>query len=244
MLVKASEEAMAVREIEDGVDSNNSREINSIHLKQQHFVLVHGIGGGGWCWYKIKCLMENSGYKVSCIDLKSSGIDQSDADSILTFDDYNKPVIDFMSALPDNEQVILVGHSAGGLSITQACHKFANKVSLAVYVAATMLKFGYSTDEDLKDDSTLAAMLLRPGPLLALTRAQFIENVEVEKVPRVYIKTRQDNVVKPKQQEAMINRWPPGSVYELDSDHSPFFSTPFILFGLLVKAATFHVGCN
>lgn len=96
----------------------------------------------------------------------------------------------------------------------------------------------------MHQDSTLAAMLLRPGPLLALTRAQFIENVEVEKVPRVYIKTRQDNVVKPKQQEAMINRWPPGSVYELDSDHSPFFSTPFILFGLLVKAATFHVGCN
>lgn len=287
MLVKASEEAMAVREIEEGVDSN-SREINSIPLKQ-HFVLVHGIGGGGWCWYKIRCLMENSGYKVSCIDLKSSGIDQSDADSILTFDDYNKPLIDFISALPDNEQVILVGHSAGGLSITQACHKFANKVRLAVYVAATMLKFGYSTDEDLKDgvpdlsefgdvyelgfglgqdkpptsalikkelqrkiiyplspheDSTLAAMLLRPGPLLALTSAQFRENIEVEKVPRVYIRTRQDNVVKPKQQEAMINRWPPGSVYELDSDHSPFFSTPFLLFGLLVKAATFDVGCN
>lgn len=222
MLVKASEEAMAVREIEEGVDSN-SREINSIPLKQ-HFVLVHGIGGGGWCWYKIRCLMENSGYKVSCIDLKSSGIDQSDADSILTFDDYNKPLIDFISALPDNEQVILVGHSAGGLSITQACHKFANKVRLAVYVAATMLKFGYSTDEDLKDgvpdlsefgdvyelgfglgqdkpptsalikkelqrkiiyplspheDSTLAAMLLRPGPLLALTSAQFSEKTVV-----------------------------------------------------------------
>ena len=46
-----------------------------------------------------------------------------------------------------------MGHSAGGLSITQACHKFANKVSLAVYVAATMLKSGYSTDEDLKDVS-------------------------------------------------------------------------------------------
>ncbi|CAJ2641751.1 unnamed protein product [Trifolium pratense] len=140
---------MVVREIEEGVDSN-SREINTIPLKQ-HFVLVHGISGGSWCWYKIRCLMENSGYKVSCIDLKSGGIDQSDADSILTFDDYNKPLIDFLSSLPDNEQVILVGHSAGGLSITQACHKFPNKVSLAVYVAATMLKFGYTTDEDLKD---------------------------------------------------------------------------------------------
>ena len=87
-------------------------------------------------------------------------------------------------------------------------------------------------------------MLLRPGPLLALTGAQFIDDGEVEKVPRVYIRTRHDNVVKPEQQEAMIKKWPPSTVYELDSDHSPFFSTPFLLFGLLVKAAAFDVGCN
>lgn len=49
------------------------------------------------------------------------------------------------------DQVILVGHSAGGLSVTQATHKFSKKIRLAVYVAATMLKLGYSTDEDLKD---------------------------------------------------------------------------------------------
>lgn len=90
----------------------------------------------------------------------------------------------------------------------------------------------------------MASMLLRPGPLLALTSARFIEDGEVEKVPRVYIRTRHDNMVKPKQQESMIKRWPPLSVYELDSDHSPLVSTPFLLFGLLVKAATFDVGCN
>lgn len=73
-----------------------------------HFVLVHGIGGGSWCWYKIRCLMENSGYKVSCIDLKSAGIDQSDADSVLSFDDYNKPLMDFLSDLPENEQVVVL----------------------------------------------------------------------------------------------------------------------------------------
>lgn len=47
-------------------------------------------------------------------------------------------------------QVILVGHSAGGLSVTQATHKFAKKICLAVYVAATMLKWGYRTAEDAK----------------------------------------------------------------------------------------------
>lgn len=44
-----------------------------------------------------------------------------------------------------------MGHSAGGLSITQACHKFSKKIRLAVYLAATMLKLGYQTEEDMKD---------------------------------------------------------------------------------------------
>ncbi|XP_012091114.1 methylesterase 17 [Jatropha curcas] len=250
-----------------------------------HFVLVHGIGGGSWCWYKIRCLMENSGYKVSCIDLKGAGIDQADANSILSFDDYNKPLLDFMSSLPDNEQVIMVGHSAGGLSVTQASLKFAKKIRLAVYLGATMLKLGFWTDQDIQhgvpdlssfgevyelgfglgcdkpptsaiikkqfqrqiiyqmspqEDSTLASMLLRPGPVLALQSAQFKDDEEdeaIDKVKRIYIKTRHDHVIKPQQQDAMIKRWPPSEVYVLDSDHSPFFSSPFALFGLLVKAA-------
>ena len=102
----------------------------------------------------------------------------------------------------------------------------------------------------MAQDSTLAGMLLRPGPLQALTSARFreAENEEesvVENVPRVYIKTMHDRVVKAEQQEAMIKKWPPSSVYVVDSDHSPFFSAPFLLFGLLVKAAaSFDVGCN
>jgi len=253
-----------------------------------HFVLIHGISGGGWCWYKIKCLMENSGYRVSCLDLKSAGIDQSDPNSILSFQDYNKPLIDFMSALPDDQQVILVGHSAGGLSVTEATHKFPKKISLAIYVAATMLKTGYQTHKDIKDgvpdlseygdvydfefgsgpdhpptsllvkkefqrkiiyhmspqeDSTLAAMLLRPGPIQALQSATFNESEDVDKVPRVYIRTMYDRVITPEQQDSMIKRWPPSHVYVLESDHSPFFSTPFLLFGLLLKAANF-IDCN
>lgn len=85
-------------------------------------------------------------------------------------------------------------------------------------------------------------MLLRPGPILALQRAKFEVEEEVEaeaeeEVERVYIKTRYDNVIKIEQQEEMIKRWPPSQVYVLDSDHSPFFSSPFLLFGLLLKVA-------
>ncbi|KAK6121953.1 hypothetical protein DH2020_044307 [Rehmannia glutinosa] len=270
-----------------------------------HFVLIHGIGGGAWCWYKIKCLMENCGYKVSCLDLKGCGMDHTDPNTILSFHDYNKPLLDFLSSLHDNEQVInyltlfththvcviLVGHSAGGLSLSDAIHKFGKKkIKLAVFIAGTMLRSGFVTDQDIKDgvpdlsgfgelnevfdigfglgqdhppttlmvkkelqrkiiyqlcpqeDSTLAAMLLRPGPIQALTTAQFKDTEDKDKVPRIYIKTMQDNVIKPEQQEAMIKKWPPSDVYILESDHSPFFSAPFLLFGLLVKAAV-SFGC-
>ncbi|GER31949.1 methyl esterase 17 [Striga asiatica] len=94
-------------------------------------------------------------------------------------------------------------------------------------------------------DTTLAGMLLRPGPVQALTTARFKEAEEdgaAAQVPRIYIKTTMDNVVKPEQQEAMIKRWEPSDVYVLETDHSPFFSAPFLLFGLLVKAAI-SVGC-
>ncbi|KAE8667468.1 Methylesterase 17 [Hibiscus syriacus] len=240
-----------------------------------HFVMVHGFSHGAWCWYKIRSLLEASDHKVSCIDLKGSGIDPSDPNTIFTFQDYNKPLINLLSNLPQNQKVILVGHSSGGQSLTYAIHKFANKIRMAIYVGATMLKHGMQGDPDLsmygdvckkiyglgadqpatsmmikeefqrkilyhlssKEDSTLAVMLMRPGPLRPLVGLRFTEGVKAESVPRVYIKTLQDRVLKREQQEAMVKRWPPSLVFALESDHCPFFSTPTLLFAFLLKAA-------
>ncbi|XVF65490.1 hypothetical protein PTKIN_Ptkin09bG0253700 [Pterospermum kingtungense] len=250
--------------------------------KKLHLVMVHGFGHGAWCWYKIRALLEAStDYKVTCLDLKGSGIDRSDPDTIFTFQDYNKPLIDLLSNLPENEKVILVGHSAGGLSLTYAIHRFAMKIHLAIYVAANMLKLGFLTPQDYKDadpdlskygdvnmmiygagadkpptsmimkeefqryilyhmsskeDSTLAAMLLRPGPLRPFAGVHFTEGPDADSVPRVFIKTTHDRVLMQEQQDAMIRRWPPSQVFVLESEHSPFFSTPAHLFGCLLKA--------
>ncbi|GER39643.1 methyl esterase 10 [Striga asiatica] len=43
-----------------------------------------------------------------------------------------------LSSLPDDERVILVGHSYGGISISVAAETFPGKVSLAVFVMAYM----------------------------------------------------------------------------------------------------------
>ncbi|XP_062081630.1 methylesterase 18-like isoform X3 [Humulus lupulus] len=115
--------------------------------KQLHFVLVHGAGHGGWCWYKIRILLEDAGYKVTCIDLKCSGIDPTDYNTIFTFADYNEPLTTFISNLPSDEKIILVGHSAGGRNVTDALNQFPQKIHMVIYVTAMMvnLPFNFKT---------------------------------------------------------------------------------------------------
>ncbi|KAF5200574.1 Methylesterase [Thalictrum thalictroides] len=236
------------------------------YCNKSHFVLVHGSGGGAWNWYKISTHLEKHGYKVSCLDLKSAGIDATNLSSILTFEDYNKPLVDFLSALPENEKVILVGHSAGGVSVTDAIHRFGKKISIAVFVGATMLRRGFLTEQDKIDgipdkirhphlptnstmtrefvpkispeDATLGRMLQKDGPDKVISEAKFPESPGIDEVLRLYIKTMYDQVLKPEQQDAMIKKWRPSDVFLLESDHNPNLSTPLYLARMLIKAAS------
>jgi hypothetical protein len=56
-------------------------------------------------------------------------------------------------------------------------------------------------------------------------------------VPRVYIKTLKDNALSLAKQEVLITNSPPQKVYNIDSDHSPFFSAPEKLHSLLLEIA-------
>ncbi|KAE8726972.1 hypothetical protein F3Y22_tig00005936pilonHSYRG00016 [Hibiscus syriacus] len=87
-------------------------------------------------------------------------------------------------------------------------------------------------------------MLVRPGPLRAFAGLRFTEGADAESVPRVYIKTMQDRVLKREQHEAMVKRWPPSLVFALESDHNPFFSTPTHLFAFLLIAVAFVVAAT
>ncbi|XP_011622735.1 methylesterase 17 [Amborella trichopoda] len=272
-----------------------------------HFVLVPGACHGAWCWHKIVSLLRNKGHKVSAVDLAGAGIDPRDADSISSSEEHNKPLIDLISTIPDDEnlvtsfwvrevkgpnhgskptlgletsQVVLVAHSAGGLSLGYALHLFGKKISLAVYLTAVVHKgldsddkeqfgdhweFGFGLGPDKPptsalfrretqrellyqlspdEDSTLASMLLRSWPLGSIYNACYEgeHTKDIDKVPRVYIKTLKDNLLKPELQEEMIKCWPPTEVMTMDTDHSPFFSAPNELLGLLLKASALYCG--
>ncbi|KAB2051001.1 hypothetical protein ES319_A12G025500v1 [Gossypium barbadense] len=104
----------------------------------KHFVLVHGSRHGAWSWYKVVPLLKSGGHNVTALDLGGSGVDPQQVNTLRSISDYIKPLREFMASLPNEEKVVLVGHSLGGLAISQAMEMFPEKISVAVFVTASM----------------------------------------------------------------------------------------------------------
>ncbi|KAJ4967294.1 hypothetical protein NE237_019143 [Protea cynaroides] len=103
-----------------------------------HFVLVHGVGHGGWCWYKIKPMLESAGHQVTAVDLAASGINMAKIDEVHTMADYTEPLMELMDSLSPGEKVTLVGHSLGGFNLALAMDRFPDQISAAVFLTAFM----------------------------------------------------------------------------------------------------------
>lgn len=117
--------------------SNNIAKSETTKMGK-HLVLVHGSCHGAWSWYKLVALIKSSGHKVTALDLAASGVDPRRPNELRSISDYFRPLTDFMMSLPAHERVVLVGHTLGGLAISQAMEKFPWKISVAVFVTALM----------------------------------------------------------------------------------------------------------
>lgn len=107
-------------------------------MDSKHFVLVHGLCHGAWCWFKLATLLKSVGHRVTALDLGSCGVNPKRLDEVNSISDSLQPLMDFIASLPHDERVILVGHSYGGMAISLAIESFPEKVSAAVYVTAFM----------------------------------------------------------------------------------------------------------
>jgi len=105
------------------------------------FVLVHGAFGGAWSWGEFIGELESAGHAVTAIDLPGSGEDQTPVAQV-TLDACATRVCDTLAA--EAEPAILVGHSMGGVVITQAAARCPERISLLVFVAAFMPRDGQS----------------------------------------------------------------------------------------------------
>jgi pimeloyl-ACP methyl ester carboxylesterase len=106
------------------------------------YLLVHGANDGAWVWKKVVPLLQAQGHRVQAIDLPSHGDDKTPAETV-TLNDYVQKVVEVAKAQPG--PVILVGHSAGGITIAQAAERLgAGKVEKLIFLDAFLPNNGES----------------------------------------------------------------------------------------------------
>ena len=103
------------------------------------YVLIHGSWHGAWCWYKIIPLLQQAGHKAIALDLPGHGRDWT-APREISLQRYVESVCNVLDA--QAESVILVGHSRGGIVISQTAEHRSDKIRTLVYLAAFLIPNG------------------------------------------------------------------------------------------------------
>lgn len=105
------------------------------------FGLVHGHWHGAWCWAGVGSALEARGHTVVAMDLScdhlGAGCDQNANVVIQDLDDQPEPIV-------------LVGHSAGGLTIPIVARR--RRVERLIFVAALLPLPGRSLAQQFDDD--------------------------------------------------------------------------------------------
>lgn len=97
------------------------------------FILVHGACHGAWCWRDIVPALHARGHSVQAIDMPGRGGGVPD----LTLADHADAILSAYEG-----KAVLVGHSAGGLSISAAAQAAPDRVARLIYVAALVPQDG------------------------------------------------------------------------------------------------------
>jgi pimeloyl-ACP methyl ester carboxylesterase len=108
------------------------------------FVLVHGAWHGAWCWELVRPRLEAEGHRVIAEDLPGLGQDKTPLGE-LTLDLWARTVARLCAEAA--EKVILVGHSRGGLVISQAAEYAAPSIARLVYLSAFLAPSGQSLND-------------------------------------------------------------------------------------------------
>lgn len=102
---------------------------------QVRYILVHGSCHGAWCWRDVLPLLENA----TAIDLPSHGEDRTPISEV-TLDKYVDAVIEEINK--HSEPIVLVGHSAAGVTIASVAERIPDRISRLIYLCAYAPKDG------------------------------------------------------------------------------------------------------
>src|SRR5690349_23291709 len=99
------------------------------------FVLVHGGGHGGWCYQRVASLLRAAGHDVYTPTLTGLGERSHLVGPHVDLDLHTRDVCELLH-FEDLRDVILVGHSYGGMVITGVADRSADRIGRIVYLDA------------------------------------------------------------------------------------------------------------
>ena len=108
-----------------------------------NFVLVHGAWGGAWVWDETAEAIRAAGHRVHALDLTGLGARGHLGGLGVNLTTHITDVTETLTAHRLSE-VILVGHSYGGMVITGAADRAAERVAALVYLDAFLPRDGDS----------------------------------------------------------------------------------------------------
>ncbi|EJQ10003.1 alpha/beta hydrolase [Bacillus cereus] len=148
------------------------------------YVLVHGAWQGEWAWDLVKPQLEAFGHTVITLDLPGSGKDTTPSQNI-TLDSYVNAVTTIINQ--QNEKVILVGHSMGGIVITQTAELIPNKIDKLVYLCAFLPQNGESLGSKLDGEV---------GPQFSINENDMTAELIPELIEQTFLNATEDGSIK------------------------------------------------
>jgi pimeloyl-ACP methyl ester carboxylesterase len=145
------------------------------------FVLVHGSWHGPWCWEKLAPLLRAQGHQVTAVDLQGGTPAEQ-----LNLPAYVKRVTDALDA--QGSPVVLVGHSSGGIFVSQAAEERAEKIRTLAFLSGFVMANGESGREAMRPGSDPGTKLpplfrldFRPGTKIPLQTRIDVSNPDAVK---------------------------------------------------------------
>lgn len=208
------------------------------------YVIVHGAWGGSWAFKKTDSLLREKGCIVYRPSLTGQGERVHLASADISLSTHINDVVN-MILYEDLHDVILVGHSYGGMVITGVADRVPERIKKMIYLDAFVPKDGESVQtikgkdwgwvEKMIQDGYMVPQWLQAGKipgdvkqsLKTFTEPIVLKNKAAAVIPTVYIltvekgKKAEEDDFASQAQRARERKWP---VQILESDHNPQWS--------------------
>ena len=224
------------------------------------YLICHGAWSAGWAWKKVRPLLQSAGHEVFTPTCTGLGERAHLAHPLVDLETHVEDILAVIDC-EDLRDVVLVGHSYGGMVATGVADRVAERVRHLVYLDAFVPEDGQSL-RDLVGDSPPAApvagWLIPPNPsppdtapadlawLTPRRRHQparcFTQAIRlsgaVARLPRTYVHcTRKEGPDVFRQFADRFRADPAWRFREMDASHSPNITAPEALAALLLELA-------